>query len=70
MSLVSMHFIIDLLLSNKFYNIFVVVDLLTKKACFYFCRKSPSRDNTTRLFHDYVYCYRGLPNNIVSFQGT
>ena len=69
-SSVSMDFITDLLLSNVYDSIFVVVDRLTKMAHFISCKKTSSSEDTTRLFLDNVYCYHGLPDDIVSDQGT
>ena len=69
-SSVSIDFITDLPLSNAYNNIFVVVDRLTKMAHFVPCKKTSSSEDTTRLFLDNVYCYHGLPDDIVLDQGT
>ena len=69
-SSVSMDFITDLLLSNAYDSIFVVVDQLTKMAHFVPCKKTSSSEDIARLFLDNVYRYHGLPDDIVSDQGT
>ena len=65
-SSVSMDFITDLPASNSFDSIFVVVDRLTKMAHFVPCKKTSSSEDTGRFFLDNVYCYHGLPDDIVS----
>ena len=69
-SSISMDFITDLPPSNSFDNIFVVVDRLTKMAHLVLCKKISSSEDTSRFFLDNVYCYHGLPDDIISDQGT
>ena len=69
-SSVSMDFITDMLPSNSFDNIFVVVDPFTKMVHFIPCKKTSTSEDRARLFLDMVYRYHGLPNDIVSNRGT
>ena len=69
-SFVSMDFITNLPLLKTYDSIFIVVDRLTKMAHFVPCKKTSSSEDTARLFLDNVYCYHGLPDDIVLDRGT
>jgi hypothetical protein len=56
--------------SKAFYSIFVVVDQLTKMAHFMPCNKTITDAKTSRLFIDNIYKYHGLPDDIISDQGS
>jgi len=64
-----MDFITDLLPSNSFDVIYVVVDRLLKMAHFVPCNKTISGEEMARLFLDNLYWYYGLPNDIIFYQG-
>jgi hypothetical protein len=68
-SSISTEFIIDLPSSRNFDAIFIIVDRLIKMAYFVPCKKTITREETTRLFVDNVYQYRGLFDDIISDRG-
>ena len=65
-----MDFIVDLPPFEGFDSIFIVVDRLKKMAHFVPCNKTVTGEETARLFIDNVYKYHGLPDDIISDQGT
>jgi hypothetical protein len=65
-SSVSMDFITDLPSSRNFDAIFVIIDQLTKMAHFVPCKKTITKEETTRLFVDNVFQYYGLRDDIIS----
>ena len=62
----SMDFITNLPISHNFNSILVIVDRFTKMSHFIPCKKSITREGTTKLFVDNIYHIHGLPNDIVS----
>lgn len=68
-SSVSMDFITDLPMSNKFDSICVLVDRFSKMAHFVPCRKTITGEETAKLFIDNIYRFHGLPEDIVSDRG-
>ena len=69
-SSVSMDFIINLPPSNSFDCICVIIDQFSKMAHFVPCKKTITSADTAKLFIDNIYRYHGLPNDIVSNQGS
>ena len=65
-SSMSMDFIVDLLLSNNFDSIFVIVDRFIKMTHFIPCNKTITSKETARLFINNIYKYHGLPDDIIS----
>lgn len=65
-----MDFIIDLLPSSSFNNIFEVVDQLIKMAHFFLYKKTIIGEETATLFLDNVYCYYVLRDDIISDRGS
>jgi len=65
-----MDFIIDLLPSNSFNAIYVVVECLPKLVHFALCKKTISREEMARLFFDNVYQNHDLPDDIISNQAS
>jgi hypothetical protein len=65
----SMDFITDLPISNKFDSILVIIDRLTKMSHLMPCEKTIIGEATTRLFLDNIYRLHGFPNDIVSDRG-
>ena len=65
-----MDFIIDLPNSEGMDLIFVVVDCLTKMAHFIPCSKTVTREETSKLFLDNIYCIHGFLDEIVFDRGT
>jgi hypothetical protein len=61
-----MDFITDLPSSRNFDAIFVIIDQLTKMAHFVPCKKTITKEETTRLFVDNVFQYYGLRDDIIS----
>jgi hypothetical protein len=59
-----MDFIMDLPQSNSFDSILVVVDHFMKMAHFIPCNKSII-GGKNKLFLNHVFCYHGLPENII-----
>ena len=68
-SSVSMDFIVDLLPSNTFDNICVVVDRFSKMAHFVPCKKTIIGEDTAKLFIDNICRYHGLLDEIISDRG-
>ena len=66
---VSMDFITDLPVSQKFDSIFVVKDRLTKNAHFIPCRKNITAEQTADLFVKEVFRLHGVPKDLVSDRG-
>jgi hypothetical protein len=65
-----MDFITDLPSSKAFDSIFVVVDQLTKMAHFMPYNKTVTDEETAKFFMDNIYKYHGLPDDIISNQGS
>ena len=63
---VSIDFIVDLLPSNTFDCICVIVDRFSKMAHFVPCKKIIIGEDMAKLFIDNIYQYHGLPDDIVS----
>ena len=69
-STVTMDFITNLLESNEYNALYVVVDHdLTKAIVLIPCTKTVDAIGTARLYHDNVYRRFGLPNRIISDRG-
>jgi hypothetical protein len=68
-SSISIGFITNFPSSRNFDAIFIFVDQLTKMAYFVPYKKTITRKETTRLFVDNVYWYRGLLDDIISNRG-
>jgi len=60
-----MDFITDLLPLAKFDIIYVVIDQFSKMTHFILYKKTIVGEETTKLFIDNIYCYHGLPNDII-----
>ena len=60
----------DLPESKTFDSISVVISQLTKMTHFVPCNKSIIGEEAARLFLENIYKYHGLPNDIISDQGT
>ena len=64
---VTIDFITDLLESNRYNTLYIVVDHnLTKAIVLISCTKIINVIGTARLYHDNVYQRFGLPNRIIS----
>ncbi len=59
----------DLPSFNSFDSILVVVDHFTKMTHFIPCNKSIIDKKTIKLFLDHVFCYHGLPEDIIFYRG-
>ena len=69
-STVTIDFITDLLESNGYNALYIVVDHnLTKAIVLISCTKTIDAIGTARLYHDNVYRRFGLPNRIISDRG-
>ena len=69
-STVTMNFITDLLESNGYNALYVVVDHdLTKTIVLISCTKTIDVIGTVKLYHDNVYQRFGLPNRIILDRG-
>ena len=69
-STVTMDFITDLLESNRYNTLYVIVDHnLTKAIVLILYTKIIDIIGTVRLYHDNVYQRFGLPNRIISDRG-
>jgi len=65
----TMDFVTGLPESSGYDAIFVVMDRLTKFSIISPCRKDITASQTVQLFLDRVYCYFGMPVQIVSDRG-
>ena len=69
-STVTIDFITDLLESNRYNTLYIIVDHnLTKAIVFILCIKIIDTIGTARLYYDNVYWRFGLPNRIISDRG-
>ena len=63
---VTINFITDLLESNRYNVLYIVVDYnLTKAIVLILCTKTIDAIGIARLYHDNVYRKFGLPNRII-----
>ena len=68
--IVTIDFIIDLLESNKYNALYIVVDYdLTKAIVLILCTKTINIIGTARLYHNNVYQRFRLSNRIISDKG-
>jgi hypothetical protein len=67
---ISMDFVVDLPISNGFDSIWVVVDRLTKYAHFVPINKTITADQLSILFLKEIFCFHGIPHDIVSDRGS
>ncbi len=65
-----MDFITDLSPSKKFDAIYVVVNQLIKMAHFVPCKKTTTKEETTRFFLDSVHQYYRLLDDNISDRGS
>ena len=69
-SIVTIDFITDLLKSNRYNALYIVVDHdLTKAIVLILCTKTINTIRTARLYHDNIYQRFGLSNRIISNKG-
>jgi len=64
-SFISMDFIIDLIVSSYFDNIYVIIERVKKSLPFISYKTTISKEKMTRLFLDNIYQYHKLSDEII-----